>query len=73
MLVVKFSASECKQDRRGEFLTTTTHYLRTFSSIVGARTAGYFGRGRKGFEVFYGAVPARAKLGAELLMYSVQD
>ncbi len=42
-------------------------------SAVGARTAGYFGKGRKGFEVLYVAVPARADHGAEVLLYTVQD
>jgi DNA-binding beta-propeller fold protein YncE len=51
------------------------HYelLARIPSIVGARTAGYFGKGRKGFEVFYVAVPARAEAGAEILVYTVQD
>ena len=43
------------------------------SSAVGARTAGYFGKGRKGFEVLYLPVPARADRGAEVLIYTVQD
>jgi DNA-binding beta-propeller fold protein YncE len=42
-------------------------------SAVGARTAGYFGKGRKGFEIFYVAVPARADAGAEILVYTIQD
>ena len=51
------------------------HYelLAQIPSAVGARTAGYFGKGRKGFEVFYVAVPARAEVGAEVLLYTVQD
>jgi DNA-binding beta-propeller fold protein YncE len=51
------------------------HYdlLAQIPSALGARTAGYFGKGRKGFEVFYVAVPARAEVGAEVLVYSVQD
>ncbi len=51
------------------------HYelLAKVSSAVGARTAGYFGKGRKGFEVFFLAVPARADHGAEVLIYTVQD
>ena len=40
---------------------------------VGARTAGYFGKGRKGFDRFYLAVPARADHGAEVWIYTVQD
>jgi len=51
------------------------HYdlLAKIPSAVGARTAGYFGKGRKGFEVFFLAVPARADHGAEVLIYTVQD
>ncbi|MCU1304576.1 MAG: hypothetical protein JWQ87_4860 [Candidatus Sulfotelmatobacter sp.] len=51
------------------------HYqlMARIPSAVGARTAGYFGKGRKGFEVFYVAVPARADHGAEVLIYTVQD
>jgi DNA-binding beta-propeller fold protein YncE len=51
------------------------HYelLAQVPSAVGGRTAGYFGKGRKGFEVFYVAVPARAEVGAEVLVYTVQD
>jgi DNA-binding beta-propeller fold protein YncE len=42
-------------------------------SALGARTAGYFGKGHKGFEVFYSVVPARADKSAEVLLYTVQD
>jgi len=42
-------------------------------TAVGARTAGYFGKGHKGFDRFYVAVPARAEAGAEVLVYTVQD
>ena len=42
-------------------------------SSLGARTAGYFGKGHKGFEVFYSVVPARADKTAEVLLYTVQD
>lgn len=47
----------------------TDHYelIAQISSAVGARTAGYFGKGRKGFEVFYVAVPPRAEVGAEVM------
>jgi hypothetical protein len=48
-------------------------WLVNIPSAVGARTAGYFGKGHKGFEVFYVAVPARADHGAEVLLYTVQD
>ena len=48
--------------------------LAKIPSAVGARTAGYFGRiGKKGFDRLYVAVPARAKSGAEVWIYTVQD
>jgi len=51
------------------------HYtlLAKVPSALGARTAGYFGIGRKGFDRFYLAVPARAERGAEVWIYTVQD
>jgi DNA-binding beta-propeller fold protein YncE len=51
------------------------HYelLENVSSTLGARTAGYFGKGRKGFDRFFLAVPARADHGAEMWIYTVQD
>jgi DNA-binding beta-propeller fold protein YncE len=51
------------------------HYqlLANVPSAVGARTAGYAGKGLKGFDQFYLAVPARADRGAEILIYTVQD
>jgi hypothetical protein len=51
------------------------HYklLAKVHSALGARTAGYFGKGRKGFDRFYLAVPARADHGAEVWIYTVQD
>ncbi len=51
------------------------HYrqLAKVKTAVGARTAGYFGRGKKGFDRFYLAVPARADHGAEVWIYTVQD
>lgn len=51
------------------------HYelITRIPSAVGARTGGYFGKGRKGFEVLYVAVPARADRGAEVLIYTVQN
>jgi DNA-binding beta-propeller fold protein YncE len=51
------------------------HYklLAKVQTAVGARTAGYFGKGRKGFDRFYLAVPARADHGAEVWIYTVQD
>jgi len=42
-------------------------------TAVGARTAGYFGKGRKGFDRFYLAVPALHDHGAEVWIYTVQD
>ena len=43
-------------------------------SALGARTAGYFGRiGKKGFDRLYVAVPDRAKRGAEVWIYTVQN
>ncbi len=51
------------------------HYrlLARVPTAVGARTAGYFGKGKKGFDRFYVAVPARADRGAEVLIFTVQD
>ncbi len=42
-------------------------------STLGARTSGYFGKGQKGFDRFFIAVPARADHGAEIWLYTVQD
>jgi hypothetical protein len=51
------------------------HYrpLAKIPSSLGARTAGYFGIGKKGFDRLYVAVPARANYGAEVRIYTVQD
>jgi DNA-binding beta-propeller fold protein YncE len=51
------------------------HYklLAKVQTAIGARTAGYFGKGRKGFDRFYLAVPARADHGAEVWIYTVQN
>jgi DNA-binding beta-propeller fold protein YncE len=51
------------------------HYqlLVKIPSALGARTAGYFGKGKKGFDRLYLAVPARADHGAEIWIYTVQD
>jgi hypothetical protein len=51
------------------------HYvlLAKVASTLGARTAGYFGKGRKGFDRFFLGVPARADHGAEVWIYTVQD
>lgn len=48
-------------------------FLAKIPSSVGARTAGYFGKGKKGFDRFYVAAPARAGRGAEVLIYTIQD
>lgn len=52
------------------------HYqlLTKIPSALGARTAGYYGKiGKKAFDRLYVAVPARAKRGAEVWIYTVQD
>jgi hypothetical protein len=51
------------------------HYelLTKIATSLGARTAGYFGKGKKGFDRFFLAVPARADHGAEIWIYTVQD
>jgi len=51
------------------------HYrlLAKVPSTLGARTAGYFGKGHKGFDRFFLGVPARADHGAEVWIYTVQD
>ena len=51
------------------------HYklLAKVQTAIGARTAGYFGKGKKGFDRFYLAIPARADHGAEVWIYTVQD
>ena len=55
--------------------TDPDHYqlLAKVSSTLGARSAGYFGKGRKGFDRFFLGVPARADHGAEIWIYTVQD
>jgi sugar lactone lactonase YvrE len=51
------------------------HYqlLAKVPSTLGARTAGYFGKGHKGFDRFFLGVPPRADHGAEIWIYTVQD
>ncbi len=51
------------------------HYrlLAKVHSAIGARTAGYFGKGKKGFDRFYLAIPARADHGAEVWIFTIQD
>jgi len=47
--------------------------LSKIPAALGARTAGYFGKGKKSFDRFFLAVPARADHGAEIWIYTVQD
>ena len=51
------------------------HYslLGKVPTVLGARTAGYFGRQGKGFDRFYLAVPASSSASAEVRIYTVQD
>ena len=51
------------------------HYtlLAKVATVVGAGTAGYFGRQGKGFDRFYLAIPATNALAAEVRIYTVQD
>jgi DNA-binding beta-propeller fold protein YncE len=51
------------------------HYslLAKVPSTLGARTAGYFGKGHKGFDRYFLGVPPRADRGAEIWIYTVQD
>ncbi len=55
--------------------TDPDHYqlLAKIPTALGARTAGYFGKGTKGFDRFWLAVPARADHGAEIWIYTVQN
>jgi DNA-binding beta-propeller fold protein YncE len=55
--------------------TDADHYslLAKVPSTLGARTAGYFGKGKKGFDRLFLAVPARADHGAEIWIYTVED
>jgi len=48
-------------------------FLAKVPSAIGARTAGYFGKGKKGFDRFYLAVPARADHAAEVWIYTLQE
>ena len=56
-----------QQDSLGRY-----HLLAKVPSALGARTSGYFGKGKKGFDRYYVAVPARADHRAEVLIYTVQ-
>lgn len=51
------------------------HYtlISKLPTVVGAGTAGYFGRQGKGFDRFYLAVSATATSSAEVRIYTVQD
>ena len=51
------------------------HYslLSKVPTVLGGRTAGYFGRQGKGFDHFYLAIPASSSAGAEVSIYTVQD
>jgi DNA-binding beta-propeller fold protein YncE len=51
------------------------HYtlLTKIPTVLGAGTAGYFGRQGKGFDRFYLAVPQGASNNAEVRVYTVQD
>jgi YVTN family beta-propeller protein len=55
--------------------TDPDHYwlMAKIPTALGARTAGYFGKGKKGFDRFYLAVPARVDRGAEIWIYTVQN
>lgn len=51
------------------------HYnlISKIPTVVGAGTAGYFGRQGKGFDRFYLAVSASASAAAEIRIYTLQD
>src|SRR5260221_12013473 len=51
------------------------HYnvISKIPTVVGAGTAGYFGRQGKGFDRFYLAVSAGANMSAEIRIYTMQD
>ncbi len=55
--------------------TDPDHYtmISKIPTVVGAGTAGYFGRQGKGFDRFYLAVSAGANTNAEVRIYAVQD
>lgn len=56
-------------------MTDPDHYklLAKIPTAIGAKTAGYYGKQRKGFDRFYLAVPARGGTPAEVRIYTVQD
>ncbi len=51
------------------------HYrlLAKIPTVLGARTAGYFGRQKKGTHRFFLAVPARGGQSAEMRIYTIQE
>ncbi len=55
--------------------TDPDHYsvISKIPTVVGAGTAGYFGRQGKGFDRFYLAVSAGANTSAEVRIYTMQD
>jgi DNA-binding beta-propeller fold protein YncE len=55
--------------------TDPDHYqlVAKIPTALGARTAGYFGKGKKGFDRFYLGVPSRAEHGAEIWIYMLQN
>jgi DNA-binding beta-propeller fold protein YncE len=55
--------------------TDPDHYnvISKIPTVVGAGTAGYFGRQGKGFDRFYLAVSASANTSAEIRIYTMQD
>jgi DNA-binding beta-propeller fold protein YncE len=55
--------------------TDPDHYnvISKIPTVVGAGTAGYFGRQGKGFDRFYLAVSASASSNAEIRIYTIQD
>jgi DNA-binding beta-propeller fold protein YncE len=55
--------------------TDPDHYnvISKIPTVVGAGTAGYFGRQGKGFDRFYLAVSASASSNAEVRIYTLQD
>jgi DNA-binding beta-propeller fold protein YncE len=55
--------------------TDPDHYnvISKIPTVVGAGTAGYFGRQGKGFDRFYLAVSAGASSNAEIRIYTIQD
>jgi hypothetical protein len=55
--------------------TDPDHYnvISKIPTVVGAGTAGYFGRQGKGFDRFYLAVSASASTNAEVRIYTMQD